>query len=99
MYCSDLLNANVAIEWGVLCFMVSLQVDQRKHSSNQSLVSLDTEDFIHFEASVDPGLTSWNSNLLPSNSSYDCVATLKQYYPDLLYQKALENHVGLDAVT
>lgn len=87
MYCSDLLNAYVAIS-GVF-FVLGFLCRGSTACSNQSLVSLDTEESINVEASADPGFTSWSSNLLPSNSSYDCVAAITQYYTDLLFQEAL----------
>lgn len=85
MYCSDLLDAYVAISG--MCFAVGFRRLIRRSTarSNLSLVSLDTEESINFEACADPGFTSWNSNVLPSNNSCNCVATITQCYTRFLY--------------
>lgn len=89
MYCSDLLNAYVAIS-GV-CFAVGFLCRLIRSStarSNLSLVSLDTEETINSEACVDPGFMSWNSNVLPSNNSCNCGTTIAQYYTHFLSEEA-----------
>ncbi len=50
---------------------------------------LDTEESFHIGAWADPGFTSWDLMLLPSNNSSALAAIITQYHTNLLYQEAL----------
>ena len=89
MFCSDLPSAYVAnrglcFAIGFLCWLV-----RGSACSNQSLVYIDTANFINFDASADSGFTPSDSTFLPSNCGYNLVAITRYCTEFMLHQEAL----------